>query len=195
MAEHLLQLGLLAPSAAQIFRRVAQRLTRSFYMNNPKKGGLGKYGGAQPPPSTRQDIDGQLKELSGALEKIPYVGPILAYLVRHRYFAIVGIIVVLFLVVPLSTPILSALYLNALPEAVRLSYTSIITDAYSVDKSIEAKLEDMIAQNNTRLDFVQQFTKVWSNPTDLKSQYFYFPLIKGQEFAIDFRSETKAKPG
>jgi hypothetical protein len=133
------------------------------------------------------------KQLAKAIEKVPYVGSILGWLILHGYIGSVVLLLVVFVVIPLATPLLSALYIGLLPEKLRVAYATTVTDAYSVDTMIQQNMDDMLLQNNSRLDFVQQFTKHWSSPTDLRSQFFRFPLIEGQKFAVDFEAYTLAK--
>jgi len=129
------------------------------------------------------------KEIAGAVEKLPWIGPLLSFIIRRGWWGLALMAVFFLVLLPFVTPLLGALYIRALPNKVRDAYAEVVTSAYSVDDRIEKRMAAIVAQNNANLDFVQQYHNEWTDPNQIHFAPYTFPLKMGQDFDVEFSVE------
>ena len=126
-----------------------------------------------------------------ALKKIPYVGVALAFIASHA--GISGAIAAAFflIVAPFLYPLLFSVYISFLPEKLKGAYVNIVLESFSVDDLVEKSVREtavrFIAENNERIDFVQQFQQTWTRNGADKSPAYRFPLSDNQEFRVTLK--------
>lgn len=137
--------------------------------------------------------DADVQEL---LKAIPVFGRLLALLARRAGLAVGGGALLVLVVLPLLVPLLMSMYLRLLPEDLRTLYAKWLVGPLSVDENISRKVDDavaaVVADNNLRLDFVQQFQHLWVKDGDWRTPVYAFPLSDQQEFNVDFDAQPGA---
>ncbi|WP_431288489.1 hypothetical protein [Roseateles chitinivorans] len=125
------------------------------------------------------------------VKPVPWIGPILAWLIINIGIGAAILTIVLLIVFPLTYPLLMAYMLHLLPEKARMAYAEMVLESFQgvMEKDIDETVGRIIRDNNTRLDFVQQFSLAWQ-PGVSRSPPYSFPLMTGQEFDLEFSSVT-----
>lgn len=144
-----------------------------------------------PAPRLGSDPDVQ-----AGLKAVPVFGPLLALVARRAGLSVAVGGLLLLVVLPLLVPLLMSLYLRLLPQDLRSLYAKWLVGPLSVDENIARKVDAAVAQvvadNNLRLDFVQQFQHLWVRDGDWRTPVYAFPLAEQQEFNIDFDAQPAA---
>lgn len=126
-----------------------------------------------------------------ALKKVPYIGAPLAFVAKHAGLSSAAVVAFFLVIAPLVYPLLFSFYISVLPEKLRGAYVNVVLDSFSVDDLIEKSVREtatrFIAENNERIDFVQQFQQSWTRNGADKSPAYRFPLSDNQEFRVTLK--------
>ena len=137
------------------------------------------------------------EQIHAALNKVPYIGQVLA-IIAKRVGVSVAFLVVFFLVLaPLLYPLLVGAYLPLLPKNLQILYTQFVLESFDVDDVVSRSVQEtaamFVAQNNERIDFVQQFQQTWTKNGSDKSSPYRFPIKDGQEFIVTLKPTQHIK--
>lgn len=129
------------------------------------------------------------ESVQGVLQGIPHIGRLLALIARHVGLSAAVAVTFFLFIAPLIYPVLFALYMSMFPAGLKTAYAKYVLDAFGVDDLISADVDEavrkFVADNNARIDFVQQFQQVWE--PDVGQMTYSLPLELGQEFKIGFQ--------
>jgi len=144
-------------------------------------------------PESSIGVDSETKaDIANAVEKVPWVGAIIAYIIRRGWWGMAAVTFVLLVIVPFLAPLLAACYISLLPQEVHRFYADVVTSAFTVDDRILKQIEYVVKENNANLDFVQQYQAEWTDPYQTRFTTYTFPLKPGQDFDVQFTVGTRA---
>lgn len=136
------------------------------------------------------------KIVQEALRKIPYFGFILAHVAKHAGIGAIAVLSVFLVLGPLAYPLLLGIYSNLLPDKARASYIEFVQESLGIDKALDRTIREstdaLIAANNDRIDFVQQFQHTWGKSQSERTPAYRFPLRRGQEFTVTLKPTSVA---